>query len=80
VPDLYYPTKPLLSDETDVPLYIETHAHDHRIVFISCGSLYHGFELDRVIEPRGLSCIIFYYIKKLDPSAVLTFGVIEAFR
>lgn len=61
-------------------LYIETHPHDEKRVFVSWCTPDHGFRLDGVVEPRGLSCEVRDYLKKLDPEAVVEFGVIETKR
>lgn len=62
------------------PLRIETHPHDSKRVFISLCTPSHGFSLEGVVEPRGLSCEIGDYIKKLDPQACVNFGIIETQR
>jgi len=63
-------------------LYIETHPHDTKRVFVSLVTPEHGFELDtfNFIEPQKLSTLVCDYIRTLDPDAVVKFAVIETRR
>ena len=62
------------------PLYIETHPHDEKRVFVSWVTPEHGFSLEGEVEDRGLETEIHDYIHKLDPTAVVRFGIIKTQR
>ena len=73
---------PESDDETDdgEVLYIETHPHDTKRVFVKLWDTCHGFDLEGVVEPRGLGSLVREYIKKHDPNAVVRFGIIVTER
>jgi hypothetical protein len=57
---------------------LETHPHDETIVFVSNGCLEHGST--DFTAPVGVGCLVRQFIKKYDPEAVVTWGVIETRR
>lgn len=65
-------------------LYIETHPHNPKMVFVSWVDPEHGFPLDGTerhrFGTRGLSVLVRDFIKTLDPEAVVDFAVIVTRR
>jgi hypothetical protein len=61
-------------------LYVETHPLDNGKVFVSLGELDHGTPLDDLEESTSLYELVWTYIKKFDPEAVIIYGIIYTRR